>query len=101
MSPSRSIGKGTTASLRRQAARADPLTDVAQEIGFLSGKISHDEPAQEQALAQHREHVGAGHRPGRVVLCDQPTHGNPGNGAQTGDLHLRVGDHAVQVETPC
>src|SRR5262245_11704978 len=58
------------------AAAADPLARLAQEIGLLCGEIRDDEAAQEEALTQDREHVRPRHRCRHVVLRDQPADGN-------------------------
>ena len=62
----------------RSAAAAHPVAGFAQEIILLGGEIRHDEAAQREALAQHRGHVGPGHRHSGVVLRDQPAHRDAG-----------------------
>jgi hypothetical protein len=60
------------------AAAAHPFAHIAQEIRLPGSEIPDDEAAQSQALAQHREHVGPGHRRGGAVLGDQPAHRDAG-----------------------
>ena len=52
-------------------------TVVAQKIALLGGEIRNDEAAQVEAFAQHRKHVGPGHRGRRIVLRDEPAYGHP------------------------
>src|SRR6516162_4365163 len=59
-----------------EATSSHPLTHIAQKVWLFRGKIGNNEPTQEKALAQHRKHVGAGHRAGRIVLRDQAAHWN-------------------------
>src|SRR5579871_1333543 len=57
-------------------AAAHPGAGFALEIGLPGGEIRYDETAQGEALAQHREHVGAWNGRRGVVLGDQPAHGD-------------------------
>src|SRR5262249_3249488 len=57
-------------------AAPDPVARLAQEIGLLCGEVRDDESAQEEALAQDREHVRPRHRRRHVVLRNEPADGN-------------------------
>src|SRR5262249_44710769 len=60
------------------ASCTHPFADVAQEVALLGGKVRYDEAAQQEALAQHREHVGTGHRGGGAGLREEAADRNAG-----------------------
>ena len=58
------------------ATGAHPLAYIAQEIGFSGCEIEDDEPAQDEAFAQHGKHIRPGHRRRQIVLREEPAYRN-------------------------